>query len=129
VLTFAGGLNVCGHLITDVDVNHGHSALEAMCVSPGGDQRLQLARQLMAAALNIAAGGAPYSGFSACNTVCQTSSDPMALANCIDSTDVYNNSGDNVPAPFPSTSADSKPCQKAHGTACTILVPANCAAP
>jgi len=62
--------------------------------------RGQLVRQLLTAALNMAAGGATFPNFAACNAVCQ---DPGAsvtqLSDCIDQTDTYNQSGDGVAAP------------------------------
>jgi hypothetical protein len=45
-------LTICGVPITNTDCGSPNSALEAICVSPKGDQTLQLARQLTAAALN-----------------------------------------------------------------------------
>lgn len=131
ILTNVGSVTVCGKLITDVDVDHGHSALEGLCVTPLGDQRVQLVRQLITAALNLAAGGAPFGDFAACNTVCQNpAATPMDLTDCVDVTDDYNQSGDNQPAPFdPPGSADPNPCQDAFDTVCTVLAPGPCAAP
>lgn len=45
-------LTICGRVINNTDAGNVNSALEAICVSPKGDSRLQLARQLTAAALN-----------------------------------------------------------------------------
>jgi hypothetical protein len=124
VVTTAGDLTVCGEPITNVAIDDAHSALEAMCVSIGGDQRLQLARQLMAASLNVAAGGAPFPPLASCNAVC---ADPNATATdintCEGQADTYNGSGDNVPLPFPEGSADPGPCKEAQNTACTITDP------
>jgi len=131
ILSAAGGLSVCGHVISDVDVNDAHSALEALCVSVQGDQRLQLVRHLVAAALNMAAGGASFSDFASCDSVCQNgSASTSALADCINETDAYNNSGDAIPAPFDLLgSVDPAPCRAAFATACTILAPSSCAVP
>ena len=112
-------------------MNDGHSALEALCVNIGGDQRLQLVRQLLTAALNMAAGGATFPNFAACNAVCQ---DPGAsvtqLSDCIDQTDTYNQSGDGVAAPFdPPGRAAPGLCGAAFETPCTVLTPALCAQP
>src|SRR6266481_590475 len=131
ILASVGGFNICGHAITDVGVNDGHSALEALCVNIGGDQRLQLVRQLLTAALNMAAGGATFPNFAACNAVCQ---DPGAsvtqLSDCIGQTDTYNQSGDGVAAPFdPPGPASPGPCGAAFETPCTVLTPALCAQP
>lgn len=45
-------LVICGRTINDTTLGSVGSALEAICVRPRGDDRLQLARQLTAAALN-----------------------------------------------------------------------------
>ena len=105
--------------------------MEALCVKIGGDQRLQLVRQLLTAALNMAAGGATFPNFAACNAVCQ---DPGAsvtqLSDCIDQTDTYNQSGDGVAAPFePPGPAAPGLCGAAFETPCTVLTPATCAQP
>ncbi|MDZ4348830.1 MAG: hypothetical protein U1A22_04770 [Xanthomonadaceae bacterium] len=73
-----GSLSICGTTIDNTTVGSAFSALEAMCVSPKGDQRLQLARQLTAMALNcvVSGGGADCSGtsgeslFQAANEAC-----------------------------------------------------------
>jgi len=131
ILSSVGGFSICGHAITDVGVNDGHSALEALCINIRGDQRLQLVRQLLTAALNMAAGGAIFPNFAACNAVCQ---DPLAsttqLSACIDRTDTYNQSGDGVAAPFdPPGPAAPGLCGAAFETPCTVLTPALCAQP
>ena len=131
ILSSVGGFSICGHAITDVGVNDGHSALEALCINIRGDQRLQLVRQLLTAALNMAAGGATFPNFAACNSVCQ---DPLAsttqLSDCIDQTDTYNQSGDGVAAPFePPGPAAPGLCGAAFETPCTVLTPATCAQP
>lgn len=131
ILTSGGGLTVCGKAITDVDIDHAHSALEALCISPLGDLRLQLARQLTAAGLTMAAGGATFGDYAACNALCADPGTPgAALSACIDSTDVFNNSGDAFTAPFdPPGPANPTPCQVAHDTPCTVLAPGSCGAP
>ena len=74
-----GSLQICGECINStVPINNAASAIEAMCVSPQGDQRLQLVRQLTAGALNciVSGGGADCSGtsvdqlFADCNAAC-----------------------------------------------------------
>ena len=96
ILNGAGGLDVCGVHITNVDVDSASSALEAMCVSIEGTTKLQLARSLMAAALTQAAGGATFGGFALCDGVCQ---DPAAskdeISACIKVAGAFNGSGDN----------------------------------
>lgn len=131
ILNGAAGLSVCGRTITNVNVDSASSALEMMCVAVQGDARLQLARQLMAAALSGAAGGAQFSELASCNAIC---ADPNASAtdiqNCSTDADTFNNSGDNVTAPFdPPGSANPTPCKAAQDTACTIEAPAVCATP
>lgn len=131
ILTGAGGLTVCGHSITDVDVDHAHSAVEGLCVSPQGNSRLQLVRQLITAALTNALGGAVFPDLTRCNAVCANPlSAQLDVNTCVNQADAFNNSGDNLQAPFdPPGSADTAPCQAAHGTACTVLNPGACAAP
>jgi hypothetical protein len=127
ILAVAGGLEVCGVCIDNVAVNNANSALEALCIAPQGDQRLQLARSLLAAALTEAAGGAQFDGFDACNTVCQ---DPNASADdigtCITATDSFNQSGDNLSSPLAEGAASSGPCKSALASACTVLNPSAC---
>jgi hypothetical protein len=129
ILTGAGGLTVCGGPITDVDVDHGHSALEALCVTDGG--RAQLARQLLTAALNGAGGGAVFGDLSRCNTICADADAPTSdISGCIDEADGFNNSGDALPAPFdPAGAADPGACKKAQATACTVVQRSLCAVP
>jgi hypothetical protein len=131
ILTAAGPLTVCGFTISNIDVDDARSALEAMCVSPQGDQRLQLVRQLTAASLSMAAGGATFADLAACNAVCaDAGASVISLSACVDDTDDYNRSGDNVVAPFdPAGNADTAPCKKAGKTVCTVPDPASCAAP
>jgi hypothetical protein len=105
-------LLVCGQKIDSpdtnpadgtTDVNDAASSTEALCVPVQGDQILQLARQLTAAALNcvISGGGADCSGtplykevFSNCNTLCASgSAGKDALTACISQLDCLNNGG------------------------------------
>lgn len=115
-------LNVCGTDITNTDCGSNQSALEAMCVSPKGDSRLQLGRQLTAAALNCiitksgdgdictSLAGDVCSGVSigaiwdACNAACPTGTtadvdldnDPLTpdvTVSCIGAIDCFNNGG------------------------------------
>ncbi len=58
-------LQICGQTINNTTLGSVNSALEAICASPKGDQRIQLARQLTAAALNCIitnAAGEPVEG-------------------------------------------------------------------
>jgi hypothetical protein len=129
ILDLVGGITVCGIELTNTDYDDSHSALEALCISPKGDQRLQLVRQLTAAALTMAAGGATYADFDGCNTYCATGTGSIYdVGDCINSADAFNNSGDNVPAPFDGVeSGYPEFCQIAHNTACNVLTPDTCA--
>jgi hypothetical protein len=129
---FGGTLEVCGTIIDNTDVGNIHSALEAICVSPKGDSRLQLARQLTAAALNcgitnaegtdtctVQDGTAPCAGVSvedvwnACNTACPTGTTATVDGHeisCIGAIDCFNNGGVFDPA--------TGDCNDAVGTSC-----------
>ena len=104
VITAAGGsLSVCGETITNTGKSDDESAVEAICVSPSGTIRLQLARQLTAAALNCVvsngdgtcAGTPLYSTlFAACNAVCaNAASSTSSVTTCISGIDCLNNGG------------------------------------
>jgi hypothetical protein len=108
-----GELNICGERIVNTRLNDAASALEGMCVSPEGDQRLQLVRQLTAASLNcVLSGGNPEcigvdgpsnisveALFAACNTACSgpdggtTVTDGINTISCIAALDCWNNGG------------------------------------
>jgi len=101
VINAAGGcIEVCGEIIDNTVLNSADSAVEAICVSPRGDQRLQLVRQLTAAALNciITNGNPDCTGvsveevFQTCNASC-ASGDPSAPDTCIGLLDCFNNGG------------------------------------
>lgn len=123
-----GSVSVCGKTLSTVGVNRSDSIIEALCVSPVGDSRLQLVRQLTTAALNIRLGGRPFANFAACNAVCQNDhAYSWDIDRCIQSADDYNSSGDNIVAPFdPAGMADSTPCTQALATSCTVLSPWRC---
>lgn len=101
---------ICGELINDTILNTSiTSALEALCVSPQGDQKLQLARQLTAMSLNcvMSGGGSDCSltvnagEFSAGNAVCLNAVDgdptdgptTAEISNRIARIDCLNNGG------------------------------------
>jgi hypothetical protein len=129
ILAAHGPLLVCGRSISDVDLGHAHSALEMMCVTPRGDSRIQLARQLTAAALTGAAGGAPID-LGPCNATCANPAATQSeLADCVDAIDNYNNSGDRVAAPWGTSAANPAPCDLAARTPCTIADLGACTAP
>ena len=130
ILTNAGGISVCGHTLTDTNVNDAHSAIEALCVSPYGNQRLQLVRELTAAALNMAAGSsATFSQFAYCNGVCTNlSASSSAIASCITQADNFNSSGECKTACWTGSDyVDSAACDSATYSSCTILSPSSCA--
>jgi hypothetical protein len=131
VINAAGGtLSICGKAITSTITNDNNSAVEAICVSPAGDIRLQLARQLTAAALNcvISGGGGDCMGtplystlFSSCNATCGDSSASTAsITSCISQIDCLNNGGTMLANGFcqSGSCADGTPCQLEGGTAC-----------
>ncbi len=102
VIDAAGGcLEICGERITNTDVESANSALEAMCVAVVGVSERQLARQLMATALNcvMSGGGATCTGisigsvFADCNLVCESggTSGTRSVGDCIGLLDAYNN--------------------------------------
>jgi hypothetical protein len=125
---FNGTLQICGVTVDTVD-----EALQAICVSPKGDSRLQLARQLTAAALNCGitnAGGTPgqctlengadpCAGvsigdvFQACNLACPTGTTAVVdghTISCIGAIDCFNGGGVFDPA--------TGNCNDATGTSC-----------
>jgi hypothetical protein len=128
ILDQVGGIDICGIHLDNTNVDDAQSALEALCISPKGDTRLQLVRQLTAAALTMAAGGATYADFDTCNNFCTTSTGSIFdVGDCINSADAFNNSGDNLPAPFDGVDSGAPEyCQIAHNTACEVLDPATC---
>jgi hypothetical protein len=127
ILDAAGGIEVCGLTIDNTSVGSASSALEAMCGPNGGDKKTALIRALTAAALTQAAGGATFGGFDLCNMLCATGASDDELSACTKITAAFNESGDNLPAPFGGGgSADSGPCQEAADSACRLSDPATC---
>jgi hypothetical protein len=101
ILTKVGGVGICGGLtLNNTQLHSAQSAEEAMCVSPEGDPRLQLARQLAATALNCVMTNGSAScqdvtirnTFATCNTACGAKN-TAAYGQCIKSLDCYNNGG------------------------------------
>ncbi|MBI3833807.1 MAG: hypothetical protein HY287_05710 [Planctomycetes bacterium] len=98
-----GCLNICGDVINNTLLNNSDSALEAMCVAVTGTQRLQLVRQLTAAALNccISGGGGACTGisiaevFNACNAACASGGTTThingQIVDCVGALDDFNN--------------------------------------
>lgn len=102
VINAAGGcLEICGERITNTCLDSADSAIEAMCVEVSGVSARQLARQLMAAALNcvVSGGGATCSGvsiesvFNDCQLVCESNGTlgTRSVGECIDAIDAFNN--------------------------------------
>ena len=98
VIDAAGGtLVICGEDVTNTLVEDNQSAIEALCVSPSGQQRLQLVRQLTAAALNciISGGGADCAGTSleevwaSADDACVSNAEDLSI--WIDVIDTWNN--------------------------------------
>lgn len=100
VIDAADGLEICGKFIDGTSIAIAGSALEAMCLSPRGDQRLQLARQLTATSLNcVMSGGGPFcegvsieETFNRCNDLC-AAGNGASLGECVDALDCFNNGG------------------------------------
>jgi hypothetical protein len=141
VINAGGGcLEVCGEVITNTDKNNADSVIEAMCVSVKGIGRVQLVRQLTAAALNcvVSGGGSDCAGaplyasvFSTCNAVCaDPAGDSGLVAACIDEVDCLNNGGlpmGNGFCQLGTCAGNGLPCEKSctDGSACLPL-PGNC---
>lgn len=97
------GIQICGKTIS-VEDHDGSIApvVEAICVSPSGDSRAQLGRQLTAAALNciLSGGGDDCTGtsietvFASCNNdVCAPGIEGEQVNSCIEKLDCFNNGG------------------------------------
>jgi len=114
VLDNAGGIEVCGELLTTTsNVNRPYlnglglsSALEGLCVTVKGAKERQLYRQLIATALNceISSGGncdeilARYIdvSFSDCSALCAdggSSLGDVSVGECVEQLDCFNNGG------------------------------------
>jgi len=98
-----GSLEVCGECIdSTVPIDNAASAIEAICVNPAGNIKLQNVRQLTAMALNcvISGFGADCGGnsdldglFTDCNNACLGNSSTRTNAQCRDEIDCFNNGG------------------------------------
>jgi hypothetical protein len=152
VIDDAGGCaGICGEVVGDTALESADSVVEGICVSPRGDVRLQLVRQLTAMSLNCAANGYGFdcSGhvrfaplFAACNEACAERTGDVG--DCIAMIDCFNNGGETdlatglcytdtianchlrpLPPPYdgntPATS--SQACSQARKNACTLLPP------
>ena len=143
VIDAAGGtLVICGEDVTNTLVPDNESATEAICVSPSGDSRLQLARHLTAAALNcvISGGGADCSGVSigddwtAANDACinEDTDDYSYLGGIIDdwnnsepchSRDLDDSDVFDTVDKLPGPAGSPKDCNKATSNDTTIFTP------
>jgi hypothetical protein len=144
-------VEVCGEILTNTTTSSPNSSVEAICVSPRSDPRLQLARQLTAMSLNCAMNGfggdcsghirfAPL--FAVCNDACTNKTGDVG--DCIAAIDCFNNGGEmdletglcltdtianchlrDMPAGFNESTAatSSQACSSARKNACTILPP------
>jgi hypothetical protein len=103
VIDSAGGcLEVCGEVVTNTDVDDAESALEAICVSPRGDQSQQLVRQMTAMALNcvVSQVGATCGGnaglselWDDCTAACLGNASTRSIGECVGDVDCFNNGG------------------------------------
>jgi hypothetical protein len=136
VIDSAGGLDVCGTLITNTAVGNSASAIEAMCVSVKGDLNRQLVRQLTAAALNCEISGGPAGGCNTehatliadCNLTCADGSGGRSVNECIDEIDCFNNGGnwDNGMCGYIPGECDVSGDYCDENTACTGLGDTEC---
>jgi hypothetical protein len=156
VLNANGGCTeICGEVITSAtasSVGSANSVLEAMCISPRGEQRLQLVRQLTALSLNcgVSSFGLDCGGnagldslFTACNAACVSNSG--LVGDCIEAIDCFNNGGEidsqtglcgegafnchEQPLPISQGPADTpQACNAASKNTCTVILggEANC---
>lgn len=113
-------IEVCGEPIDTTILHDSGSALEAICVTPRGNRRLQLARQLTAAALNCVMtngngdcfGVSAENTFASCNEACRFE-DEDEYGHCIDAMDCFNNGGrllDNGMCQTGTCASDGSPC-------------------
>ena len=145
MITAAGGsLSVCGETLTDTHLNHQHSAEEALCVRIQGQQILQLASQLTAAALNCVmtnnstncTGVSIQEVFQACNGACAngqvTAQVGGKTVDCITAIDNFNSNPACEGQPLcnsslglcfepPGPAGSSKQCHDARLNSCTIF--------
>ena len=97
------GLQICGQVISLQEQTGSEipPVVEALCVSPDGDSKIQLGRQLTAAALNclLSGGGKDCTGtpmepvFAACNNSCTAQGQDDQVNTCIEKLDCFNNGG------------------------------------
>ncbi len=135
--TGGGCIDICGEVIKTTNVNNADSAIEGLCVSVSGQIQRQLARQLIAAALNCimttgdgsCAGTSIETLFTECNSLCFTSNDKAVITSCIDQLDCYNNGGvyDNNYCQTGTCSDNDMPCNQNDLSRCGNPATASCA--
>jgi hypothetical protein len=132
-------LQVCGETITTTALDDANSAVEAMCVRIRGDQKLQLARQLTALALNCVvselnagldpAGNALCTGvdvralFDDCNAVCAGARGTRTVDSCLDAIECVNNGGRPL---WGYCLMDHDSCKNVDFPPCAVLPLPNC---
>jgi hypothetical protein len=143
VIDAAGGcIEICGEVIKNTAVKNADSAVEAIAVSPQGNQRLQLARQLTAAALNciMSNGSSDCTSvsieevFQACNAACAdgktTAIVDTTTIHCIETIDCYNNGGifdeATMSCQTGTCSDNGKPCKEEDRSLCNDPATAVC---
>jgi hypothetical protein len=98
-----------------------------------GDPRLQLFKELTAAALNTEASGAAFADSALCTGVCTNGAATAAQVDeCLNRTRAFNCSGEHLPSPFePSGPGDPVllACGAATGNDCNALFGGACALP
>ena len=127
-------LTICGTLVnnTQFDPPSQNSAIEAICVSPRGEQRLQLGRQLTAAYLNCAietCSTAVLDLLDGCNDACTNNT--ADVGECIEDVDAFNNGiSDLAPGCHdrsipgfqpPGPAGSGQICGAAHNNGCDIF--------
>ena len=124
-------ITVCGVPILNTLVGSQNSVLEAMCISPRGDSRLQLARQLTAAFLNCQVETCPSAVLDLLNNCNQNCINNTDVGSCIEDIDAFNNGISNL-APGchdrdipqfspPGPAGSSGLCKDAQDSGCTIF--------
>jgi hypothetical protein len=136
-----GSITICGEELNNTDAGNTNSALEALCVPVKGEQRLQLARQLTAAALNCILSGASncdslVPGYDTCDAACEsnTPADQTTFSGCITLLDNFNNGigaqpgchdqpleNDSFDFEPPGPAGSSNECNVANGNGLTIF--------
>jgi hypothetical protein len=101
VLDAVGFIGICGQTLDTTNLNTAFSAEEALCVRGSSDDRLRLARQLTATALNcvMSNAGPNCTGinigarFNECNDACAVNNNPGLLSACISDLHCWNRGG------------------------------------